>query len=591
MRTIRQLPDLIIRQIAAGEVIERPASALKELLENALDADARHIEVHLERAGKKLLQVRDDGHGMNATELPLALAKHATSKLANNDLSDIRSYGFRGEALASIASVAKLHLLSRTADSETAFEMRAEGGNISAVSPASGVIGTTVTIRDLFYATPARLKFLRSDRAEMSAMMEQIRDIALCAPDVQFRVFEGGRVRVDFHAPQEENSAHTEALLPRIAEIFDQDFVTQAYRIDYQRETYRVSGLLGPPNFHRTRPNRQFLAVNGRIIRDRTLSGALRSGFGDTIPKGGYPVFALFITCDPEAVDVNVHPAKTEVRFRDPAVVRSMLHNAVKLQLQDRGAQTAPTPVSGFQTVMNYAPTRPSGASLRMAETLQQPSLGQDWQPQAYTENTDTAEPCRDAFPLGAAKAQILGNYIVAENADGLVLIDQHAAHERIVYEKLKKSCHDPKQRMVQPLLVPEVLRIAPEDLPRLEEARPILTEMGLEFEIFGDDAIVLSSVPALLAEANKAKLLEDILTGITNGHSEAGLRTSSDEILSRIACHGSVRSGRRLKLEEMNALLRQIESTPNGGYCNHGRPTQIFLSQKEIEKLFRRRG
>lgn len=592
MRHIRQLPDLLIRQIAAGEVIERPASALKELLENALDAGARTIEVRLEQAGKKLLQVRDDGHGMSAAELPLAIAKHATSKLARDDLSDIRSYGFRGEALASIAAVAKLHILSRTAEADTAYAIHTEHGEVSPVSPASGAVGTTITVRDLFHATPARLKFLRSDRAEMTAIIEHIRDSALCAPHVTFRVFEGDAIKVNFATAALDDAREESAFLSaRIAEIIDQNFVEQAYPIECARPPYRVSGLLGPPNFHRGNPSRQFLAVNGRIIRDRTLAGAIRAGFGDTIPKGRYPVFALFLHCAPEWVDVNVHPAKTEVRFREPALLRSMLYNAVRTQLDSQGMLTAPTPVQGFQPMADYAAARPAQTSMRVAETMQQPSFGDDWQPQAYVERPPVSEPAPDAFPLGAAKAHLMGNYIVAENAQGLVLIDQHAAHERIVYEKLKESCHDPKSLAVQPLLVPEVLRVAPEDIPRLQEASTLLAEMGLTFEVFGHDAIVLSSVPALLAECNKEKLLEDILAGIESGFEQQGLRGRTDAILSRIACHGSVRSGRRLKLEEMNALLRQIETTPNAGYCNHGRPTQIFLSQQEIEKLFKRRG
>ena len=588
---IRQLSDLMIRQIAAGEVIERPASALKELLENALDAGARRIEVHLEQAGKKLLQVCDDGHGMAAAELPLAIAKHATSKLAADDLSDIRSYGFRGEALASIAAVAKLKISSRTAESDAAFEIYTEGGHVSEVSPTSGAMGTTITVQDLFYATPARLKFLRSDRAEMAAIMEHIRDIALCAPHVTFRLFDGGKMKINFTVSAQDHDPESVAfLLPRIAEIFDQNFAEQAYHVENTRAPYRVSGLVGPPNFHRGKPNRQFLIVNGRVIRDHTLAGAVRSGFGDTVPKGSYPVFALFIRCDPEWVDVNVHPAKTEVRFREPALLRSLLHNTVKALLETDGSLTAPTPVSGFQTSPYHEVSRPSGASMRLSENLQQPSLGQDWQPQAYEESPIAPEPALDEFPLGAAKAHLLGNYIVAENAQGLVLIDQHAAHERIVYEKLKKAYHDPENLAVQPLLVPEVLRIDPEDIPRLQEASPVLEGMGLSFEVFGNDAVVLGSVPALLAECDKTKLLEDILAGIAVGCEEEGLRARSDALLSRIACHGSVRSGRRLKREEMNALLRQIETTPNGGYCNHGRPTQIFLSEQEIEKLFKRR-
>ena len=593
VKTIRQLPDLIIRQIAAGEVIERPASALKELLENSLDAGARHIDIHFEQAGKKLLQVQDDGHGMTADALPLAVAKHATSKLADDNLSDIQSYGFRGEALASIASVAKVQILSRVQDSDTAFILNVEDGVISPPRPSSGGKGTTITVRDLFYATPVRLKFLRSDRGETSAILAHVRDMALCAPHVTFRVFDHDKLKLNYTAVLDDTQGGgLEFFLPRIAEIFDQNFVDHSYRIAQERGPYAISGLLGAPALNTGKPSRQFLAVNDRLIRDRALSGAIRSGFGDAIPKGGFPAFALFIHCDPEWIDVNVHPAKTEVRFREPAMLRSLLHSMVKVHLEENGALTASaSPVQSFQAMPYYGTSRPSSGVMRAAESMQQPSLGQDWEPRAYEERSSVPEPLLDDFPLGAAKAHLLGNYIVAENAQGLVLIDQHAAHERIVYEKLKKSYDEDGNFAVQPLLVPEVLRIAPEDIPRLQEASSILEEMGFAFEVFGNDAIVIGSLPALLAECNKEKLLEDILDGISVGIEDQGLRARRDAILSRIACHGSVRSGRRLKLEEMNALLRQIEITPNGGHCNHGRPTQVFLSHQEIEKLFGRRG
>ncbi|NQY82948.1 MAG: DNA mismatch repair endonuclease MutL [Alphaproteobacteria bacterium] len=601
MPSIRALPDLIIRQIAAGEVIERPASAMKELLENALDSGAQQIDIYLEQAGKRLLQVRDDGHGIAAEELPLAIAKHATSKLANNDLSDINSYGFRGEALASIAAVAKLHIQSRRSGDDSAHEISTENGAIGAVRPARGELGTTITVRDLFHATPARLKFLRSDNAEMAAILENLRHIALCAPAVRFRLYDGAKLRVQFEAVgglHDKSDDLLSAMMPRLAEIFDTEFVANAYTITQERPPYYLSGLISPAAMHRGRVDRQFLAVNGRIIRDRTLMGVIRAAYGDLMPKGRYPQFALFIVCDPAWLDVNVHPAKTEVCFRDPAVLRSMLINAIRANLDTRAMLTAPTIASTFShSAPNNSPSRANSAQLRASGVMQQPGFAQDWQPLARKEVPQAGVPDSGVeaqsaidYPLGAAKAHILGNYIVAENADGMVLIDQHAAHERIVYEKLKADYHDSAKTAVQPLLVPEVLRISADNLPKLEDHQNLLNELGFSFEVFGHDAVVLRAVPALLAESNKVDLLEDILESISEGTEEQGLKDRIYAILSRTACHSSVRAGRCLKVEEMNALLRQIEVTPNGGHCNHGRPTQIFLSLADVKKLFGRK-
>ena len=613
MPEIRRLPDLVIRQIAAGEVIERPASALKELLENALDAGARHIDVHLERAGKTLLQVRDDGHGIEADALPLALAKHATSKLSRDDLSDIHSFGFRGEALASIAAVAKVHILSRTATSDTAYEIFSDSPQDP--RPARGELGTTVSVRDLFYATPARLKFLRGDRAEMSAIYENVRHIALCSPWVSYRVFDGDQLRLQFAAQGElgdtENTT-PESLLPRLSEIFELDFLQGCYTVDCEHTPYRVYGYCGPAALHRGRADRQFLAVNNRVIRDRSLMGAVRAAYGDLLPKGRYPQFVLFVDCDPAWLDVNVHPAKTEVRFRDQALLRSLLINAIRVALDDNAMLTAPGLAQNLTTgevletrnPQAHRPSRPSSTARQTHTFAQRPatsltSFSEAWQPQARDDNREQTptttsdfeqEIMPETYPLGAAKAHLMGNYIVAENTDGMVIIDQHAAHERIVYEKLKQQWHDHGQMSEQPLLVPEVLRIDAEDLLKLEEHQELLEKMCFSFEAFGHDAVVLRSVPSLLAEGNKQKLLEDILAGIDEDRPEEGLQQRIYALLSRVACHGSIRSGRRLKPEEMNALLRQMEQTPNAGHCNHGRPTQIFLSKHEIEKLFGRK-
>lgn len=594
---IRQLDEAAINRIAAGEVVERPASAVKELVENALDAGARRILIEVADGGKSLIRVTDDGCGMGPEDLPLALARHATSKIDGSDLLNIRSFGFRGEALPSLGAVGRLAITSRAAGG-AAHEIRVTGGALSPVRPAALTRGTIVELRDLFFATPARLKFLRSDRAEMQAITDVVRRLAMAEPAVGFTLkdmSDGDRavLRAD-----PETGDLWGALTARLRGLIGRDFVENAIPIEAEREGLRLTGLAALPTYSRGAAVAQFLFVNGRPVRDKQLIGALRAGYMDVLARDRHPAAALFLECPPERVDVNVHPAKSEVRFRDPGLVRGLIVTALRHGLSEQGHRAATTVAEGVLGAFRpdppgaarvYQMDRPAQATLIRARDWQAPQVAEaplPWTPAARVE-TDAAAPGDTALPLGAARAQIHENYIVAQTETGMVLVDAHAAHERLVYERLKRQMAE-NGIARQALLIPEIVTLGG-DAARLLEHAEDLAALGLVIEPFGPGTIAVRETPALLGNIAAEPMLRDILDEIDDlGRSDA-LRARLDAVLSRIACHGSVRTGRRMTAEEMNALLREMEATPMSGQCNHGRPTYVALALSDIERLFGR--
>ncbi|MCK6418018.1 MAG: DNA mismatch repair endonuclease MutL [Alphaproteobacteria bacterium] len=586
---IRILPETLVNQIAAGEVIERPAAAVKELVENAIDAQARQIHIDLEQGGKSLIAVSDDGLGMSADEIAAALERHATSKLPDADLLNIQFMGFRGEALPSIASVSRMRIESRARGVAEAWQINVEGGRKSDIIPSAQPHGTRVEVRDLFYATPARLKFLKSDRAEMMAVKDIVARLAMAQPAIGFRLSHDGRVLLNIPPGQTDEA--------RLGAVMGAEFVANALSITAQRDDMRISGRASLPTHSRGTASEQFLFVNGRPVRDRLLLGCVRAAYADVMARDRHAALALFLTLPPEEVDVNVHPAKAEVRFRDAAAVRAMIVSALKHALHDQGLRAAPA--LGGQTVTAFR-AAPVQATARFYD-IPTPAYGQlaealpaDFAPQAriaIAANPSPAPAITPEFPLGAARAQIHGNYIVAQNADGLVLIDQHAAHERLVFEKFKAQmeAHGIER---QGLLSPVIVDLEEGAAAALLEQADALNKLGLEIEPFGAGAVAVQTVPALLgAGADITGLVQDLAAQARDEH-DAGqdLQTRLNDLLATMACHGSVRSGRTLNEAEMNALLRQMERTPRAGQCNHGRPTYVSLSLKDIEKLFGRR-
>ncbi|MCZ7675223.1 MAG: DNA mismatch repair endonuclease MutL [Roseovarius sp.] len=600
---IRQLDEGAINRIAAGEVVERPAAAVKELVENALDAGARRIEVAQADGGKTLIRVSDDGCGMTADDLPLALARHATSKIDGSDLLDIRSFGFRGEALPSLGAVGRLTIASRAAGSDAA-EIAVTGGRMSGPRPTALNSGTVVTLRDIFHATPARLKFLRTDRAEAQAIADTVRRLAMAAPQVAFTLRDvsgGGEGRVVLRADAETGDLF-DALAGRLARILGHDFADNALRIDATREGLRMTGFAALPTYSRGAAVAQYLFVNGRPVRDRMLTGALRAAYHDLLPRDRHPAAALFIDCDPRLVDVNVHPAKTEVRFRDPGLARGLIVSGLRHALAEAGHRASSTVAGATLGAFRPEPTgarvyqmdRPSPGALRAAHIAQAPGFAE--MQTAYSgrvEPGDDGTPAPDArdaqaHPLGAARAQLHENYIVAQTGDGMVIVDQHAAHERLVYERLKRQLDETGVR-AQALLIPEIVELVPADAARLLHAADDLARLGLVIEPFGPGAVAVRETPAVLGPCDASALVCDILDELSDTGDSLALRARIDAVLSRMACHGSVRSGRRMSAEEMNALLREIETTPHSGQCNHGRPTYVELKLADIERLFGR--
>ncbi len=597
---IKQLSETLINQIAAGEVIERPASAAKELIENALDAGATRIEIATAGGGKTLLRVTDNGCGMDAGDLELAVRRHCTSKLDGN-LFDIRTLGFRGEALPSIGSVARLTISSRPAGVSHGAEIGVDGGKLRPVRPVAANQGTTVEVLDLFFATPARLNFMKTERAEASAISDVVRRMAIAFPQVRFVLSGSDRTTLEFASTGDDR-------LARIAQVLGKDFRDNAIEIDAEREGVRLSGFAGVPTFNRGNSLQQYAFVNGRPVQDKLVWSALRGAYAETIPQGRYPVAVLAIDIDPELVDVNVHPAKSDVRFRDPGLVRGLIVGAIRQAMVQEGDRAATTGASGLMRAFRPEPAARYGATAWSAETS--PSRPMDFgahktgfgeTPQAafaematpsaraaVSEAAATTVTEQAQHPLGAARAQLHENYIVAQTADGLVIVDQHAAHERLVFEALRKGLNA-RPVAAQALLIPEIVDLAEDDCDRLISHAADFSRLGLGIERFGPGAIAIRETPAMLGEIDAAGLVRQLADELAEWDTASGLASRLDYLAATMACHGSVRSGRRLRPEEMNALLRQMEATPGSGQCNHGRPTYIEIKLSDIERLFGR--
>ncbi len=596
--SIQRLDPILIDRIAAGEVVERPASAVKELVENALDAGATRIDVAIEAGGRRLIRVVDDGHGMDAADLALSVERHATSKLPEGDLAAIHTLGFRGEALPSIASVALLSVASRCAAAGQGHAITVDGGRRNPVRPDAQPLGTRVEVRDLFGATPARLKFLKSDRAEARAVGDILQRLAMAHPWVRFTLAGSDTAGFDYPAC----APGDEGLLERLTQVLGRDFKPNALPIEAARESATLHGFASLPTWHRGDATAIALFVNGRAVRDKLLLGAVRAAYMDVLPVGRHPTLALYVTCDPAEVDVNVHPAKAEVRFRDPGFVRGLIVGALKQTLNGamhRASPTAGAAVAAFAQRPHWTPYR--AAPLQSWDARHSPA-----RPDGFGEAEQAAfavEPSADAranrepmaaeavsSPLGAARAQVHDTYILAQTRDGMVIVDQHAAHERLVYERMKAArARAGIERQV--LLIPTVVEMDARAVERLSDAAALLASLGLVLEPFGPGAVLLRETPASLGVPDASALLRDLAAGLQDDEADAaGLERRLDHVLATLACHHSVRAGRRLTGEEMNALLREMERTPGSGQCNHGRPTYVELKLADIERLFGRR-
>jgi DNA mismatch repair protein MutL len=595
---VRRLDPVLIDRIAAGEVVERPASAVKELVENALDAGATRIDVVVEAGGRRLIRVSDDGHGMAPEDLALAVDRHATSKLPDGDLSAIATLGFRGEALPSIGSVAELLIETRGAVAIHGARITVSLGEKGAVAPCARVKGTRVEVRDLFASVPARLKFLKGERAEAQAVADILKRLAIAHPGVRFSLASDSGGGFDYAA------AHgSDALARRLADVLGRDFAENAVAIDAAREGFALTGHAGLPTFNRANALAQYLFVNGRPVRDKLLSGSVRAAYLDFLPADRHGVAALFVACPPREVDVNVHPAKAEVRFRDPGLVRGLVIGALKQALagarhraSSEGGRSALHILSRGTPQQSYDWRRSSAAPAQKTPNLAQGFSEQEQR--AFVIDAPAADARANAgpfapetldAPLGAARAQVHENYIVAQTRDGIVLVDQHAAHERLVYERLKRQ-RETHGIARQALLVPAVVEMEHGDVARIVAAAEDLATLGLVVEGFGPGAVLVREMPVLLGNVDARKLLQDIVDRLAEDDSAGALERSLDKVLATLACHNSVRAGRRLNAEEMNALLREMEATPGAGQCNHGRPTYVELKLADIERLFKRR-
>jgi DNA mismatch repair protein MutL len=596
---VRRLDPVLIDRIAAGEVIERPAAVVKELVENAIDAGARALDIVIEGGGARLIRVVDDGNGMTRGDLELAVERHATSKIPDNDLTNIATLGFRGEALPSIGAVARLAITSRHKSEPHAWALAISGGARNTPSPASLERGTRIDVADLFYATPARLKFLKTDRAEAQAAREIVRRLALAHPEIRFGMAGDGLTAFDWRA----RPVSAEGALARMGDVLGRDFADNAVAIDAEREGLRLSGFAGLPSFLKANSTDQHMFVNGRPVRDRQLFGAIKAAYADLAASDRHPVVVLFIDCDPQFVDVNVHPAKSEVRFRDPGLVRGLIIGALRAALAAGGSKAnsrlGPDLAARFSA--------PSAGNRSFAQgTGSERQAIRDWRESPYSPTgfeearqqgfeTGPSAPAGDAMasndiidrPLGAARAQLHETYIVSQTRSGMILVDAHAAHERLVYERLKANAAETPA--TQMLLIPAIVELDEAEAGALLEQAPIFRGLGLALEAFGAGAIAVSEVPAAIAGADIVALIRDLAANLDQFGS-APLEAKIQHVLKTFACHHSVRSGRRLKPEEMNALLREMEATPGSGTCNHGRPTYIELKLSELEKLFGRR-
>jgi DNA mismatch repair protein MutL len=600
---VRQLPEQLVNRIAAGEVVERPASAVKELVENAIDAGASRIDIFTDGGGRRKISITDDGSGMTSDDLALAVDRHATSKLDDEDLLRIRTLGFRGEALPSIGAVAKLAITTRHHSEPHAWSLSVEGGQKSAMVPAALSQGTRVEASDLFYATPARLKFLKTDRTEAEAIREVVRRLAMARPDIAFTLAGEERAPVTWAAALPGGSGR----LTRLGDILGADFRSSAIEVRAEREDVVVEGFAAAPSLTRANALGQYLFVNGRPVRDKLILGAVRAAYSDYLPRDRHPVVALFVTLDPQQVDANVHPAKTEVRFRNAGLVRALIVHALKEGLAREGKRTAANSDGG--AIASFRPPLMARTSWDWRRSPAYPAAA----PTAFDGSAATvlAEPGQATFdvgtpsadvrfqeeapanlvdrPLGAARTQIHETYIVSQTRDGLIVVDQHAAHERIVYEKLKASLsRNGVQRQL--LLIPDIVELDEATVEQLIARADQLGTFGLAIESFGPGAVAVRETPSLLGRINAAGLLRDLAEHMLEWDEALPLERRLMHIAATMACHGSVRAGRRLKPEEMNALLREMEDTPNSGQCNHGRPTYVELKLADIEKLFGRR-
>ncbi len=589
---IRQLPELLINQIAAGEVVERPSSVVKELIENSLDAGARAIQVHLEQGGKRLIRVIDDGNGIPKDELPLALARHATSKLASlEELEAVTSLGFRGEALPSMASVSRMEIRSRAENAGHGWQVKVANGELEGAVPAAGTVGTQVEIRDLFYNIPARRKFLRTDRTEFSHVDELLKRFALSRGDVSFQLQHNNHTVRQFQAIKAGSDMES-----RLEAVVGKEFVAHALHIDQQRGSFGLRGWVAEPRYNRAQADRQFFYVNGRVIRDRLIAHAVRQAFRDVLYHGRHPAFVLFLAIPPGAVDVNVHPQKQEVRFRDSRSVHDFIYSTLNHALAGAGVGGgSPRPGTEFE-----APAKPGqtggwtsqqaaipmsvAEQIRSYTQLVSPPPGSPGRAKCTMVSGDEEE----FPPLGFALAQLHGIYVLAQNQHGLVLVDMHAAHERITYERLKTGLLESGIRS-QNLLVPVTVHVSEREADKLEEYADSLESLGISCERSGPQSVMVRKVPTLLQQADMTRLLQDVLAELVANGKSLKIESEMDEVLSSMACHGSVRANRQLNVPEMNSLLRDMERTERAAQCNHGRPTWVQLDMQSLDRLFLR--
>lgn len=605
---IRILPDNLINQIAAGEVVERPSSVVKELVENALDAGANRIEITLADGGKTLIKISDNGKGMTADELKLCVERHATSKLDNDDLFHIRQFGFRGEALPSIGSVARLSIISRAKGSDDGYKIELNGGKKSDVMPCPISCGTTVEVRDLFYLTPARLKFLKSDVAEFGYCLDVVEKLAMANPNVSFYLTHNDKQRLSLNACQGD---FFDARLKRLGEVMGKEFQQNALLINVARDWAKISGYISLPTLNKANSLGQHLFVNNRPVRDKLLLGAVKGAYQDVLAAGRYPLVALFIDVDPIYVDVNVHPQKAEVRFVDGAFVRSLLVGAIKnalimgdksvantldlekfVQKEMPSSSSIPYLRENVKTVSYGEPKRFQGCFAPSPSfTKNLPDIENMYSVKVdFDENRQDENALGQMPPLGFAKAQFHNTYIISQTLDSIIIVDQHAAHERIVMEKLKSVLNEGGKTATQILLIPEIIELSVSEKARILENVENFEKCGLTVEDFGSKAIIVREIPALISNADVKKLMKDLASEMNEWGNAFSLEDKLNHICATIACHGSVRAGRKLNIDEMNRLLRDMENTPHTGQCNHGRPTYVELKLTDIEKLFARR-
>ena len=596
---IKQLSEAAANRIAAGEVVERPSSAIKELVENSIDAGASRIDISYSDGGKTLIRVKDNGHGIAENQLMLALSRHATSKIDGTDLLNIHTFGFRGEALPSMGAVGRLTITSRIENVSMGATITVDGGVIHQVRPAPSSIGTIVELRNLFHATPARLKFLRTDRAESGAISDVIKRLAMSEPFIGFTlrdITSGGKGRIIFRADPEAGDLF-DAMYGRLSKILGIDFAKNSFRVDAERDGMTLTGYASLPTYSRGSSVSQYIFVNGRPVKDKSLLSALRAAYSDFLHNGRYPLAALFVECDFERVDVNVHPAKAEVRFREPGIVRGLVISALRHALAEEGHRASSTVADATLGAFKKSEISNISTNLRMNQSWSREMQNNNLDQVGFSElqNNFSArqasiETNNDQISnrLGAARAQVHENYIISQTADGIVIVDQHAAHERLVYEKLKNKMAL-NGVSSQTLLIPEIIELSEQDSAVLMDLSADLSRFGLSIENFGGNSIVVRETPAILGEVNAKSLILDILDELKDWSESNLIKEKLDAILSRVACHGSIRSGRIMKGEEMNALLREMEITPHSGQCNHGRPTYVKLKLSDIEKLFGR--